>query len=427
MTNKIRCDDMDRLMVKGLFLLLLACFSLTGVGQTGVTFRVEKLSKPERLLVMQRNTPEWLILSDINLVPVEVENGSEFPFGIVALSSMPDSLVCLGYHSFFNGMYLAYAGHRPFVLSPDMIWLLVSQGFARHVNANPEVVRGAFADFSGRTTLKVASAEIELDNRDAVSWEKVFPGFSKQIAAHAGEGVVQLLTSDFSTTTPVEKIASQITLMEAMKPYFEYVVTRIVCGIPEISLRGTPDDWQKVLDKTRQLGGYGLGWWTKELEPLLEEFVRASQGDVDKKFWRNMFKCHTPKIYGAPRVIDGWIVKFFPYDKHGKRNGLKVLDGDKSLPDEIVKVDLVYVDDRSGDRTLLELWAGFFGLEQNSCSFALTPRIGWMIRKKTADPAGLRQKFKKKSDRAGKLTLRGADTAAVPAIGVKEMLPAIFE
>lgn len=46
-------------------------------------------------------------------------------------------------------MYQAYADHRPFVLSPDMIWLLISQGFARHINANQESMRNELVDFSG--------------------------------------------------------------------------------------------------------------------------------------------------------------------------------------------------------------------------------------------------------------------------------------
>ncbi len=52
-------------------------------------------------------------------------------------------------------MYQAYADHRPFVLSPDMIWLLISQGFARHINANQESMRNDLVDFSGKLSLIV--------------------------------------------------------------------------------------------------------------------------------------------------------------------------------------------------------------------------------------------------------------------------------
>ena len=113
-----------------------------------------------------------------------------------------------------------------------------------------------------------------------------------------------------------------------------------------------------------------------------------------------MFKYHSQEKYGAPKIIDGWIVKFFPYDKDGKRNNLNQLEGGGNLPEEIVKVDLKYFESFgvSTHTTPLELWAGFIGLEQNSKDFTLTPKIGWMIRKKDIDNNGLKYQFKKQAD-----------------------------
>lgn len=37
--------------------------------------------------------------------------------------------------------------------------------------------------------------------------------------------------------------------MEAVKPYFEFIIIRIVCGIPEITLEGTPEDWENYCTK----------------------------------------------------------------------------------------------------------------------------------------------------------------------------------
>ena len=364
--------------------------------QNEITFQVENLSKPENLLRLNSSVDIYktLIISDVRMSAYEIEKGNiNFPFNIVAKSQLPDSLVTFGYHSFFNGMYQAYANHRPFVLSPDMIWLLISQGFARHINASAEELRHYFVDFSGKVSLIVSTEEIKLDNPNS-PWEKVFPEFTKQIADYTGSEIINLLSSNFTTTTTVEKIAAEITIMEAMKPYFEYIVFYSICGIPEITLQGTPADWQKILEKTKQLGKYDLSWWTDELEPILEEFVKASKGKISKRFWRNMFKYHSRKKYGAPKIIDGWIVKFFPYDKDDKRNNLQNLKGincSDNLPEEIVKVDLTYIDSETGVVTPLELWAGFVGLEQSIENFALTPKIGWMIRKKDVNKTGLIQ------------------------------------
>jgi hypothetical protein len=368
-------------------ILLLVMLPLMIFSQKGITLKIEDLPKPAHLLNLDayNDIYENLILKDLGLNKYQLKRDKlDFKYNIVARSKAPDSLVNFGYHSFFNGMYQAYAEHRPYVLSPDMIWLLISQGFAQHVNAHSEELRNQFVNFDGKLTLIVINNKILLDDPKS-PWEEVFPEFSKQISKYTGKDLMKALTCDFTTTTPVSKVASEITIMEAMKPYFEYVVMRMICGIPEIKLEGTTADWQKVLDKARYLRKYKLDWWIDEIEPLLEKFVSASKGDYEKDFWCNIFKVHSIKVYGAPDKVDGWIVKFFPYDKTGKRNDLKELDLGDNLPSEIVKVDLKYIviDGAGNERTTpLELWAGFVGLQQNPGTFALKPEIGWMIKKK---------------------------------------------
>lgn len=109
--------------------------------QKGITFKVEDLQKPVRLLRLSTYSDIYkrLILSDVNLTQRKIDQDNiNYPCNIVAQSDASDSLVNFGYHPFFNGMYKAYADHLPFVISPDMIWLLISQGFARHVTNNSE-------------------------------------------------------------------------------------------------------------------------------------------------------------------------------------------------------------------------------------------------------------------------------------------------
>jgi len=404
--------------MKTIIFFVFTLIPLAIYSQAGRTFAVENLSRPESCLPTKSNKDifEEMILSDINVNQNDIKM-DEFPFDIVATSKLPDELASFGYHSFFNGMYEAYTDHRPFVLSPDMIWLLISQGFAQHINANSESLRHYFVDFQGKITLLVSTDEITLDNPQS-RWEKIFPEFTKQIAEHTGSEIINLLSSDFSTTTPVEKVASEITIMEAMKTYFEYTVLYAACGIPEITLKGTTEDWQKILDRTKLLGKYDLTWWTSELEPVLEEFVKASKGKIDKEFWKGMFKYHTNFVQcgGPVTTIDGWIVKFFPYNNERRRNNLTTLSGSANLPEEIVKVDLNYYDEKTGITTPLELWAGFVGLIQNNSNYALTPKIGWMIRKKDVKQVGLQQRYEYDLKTKGEI-----------AIKVKEIPTAIFE
>jgi len=395
--------------------------ALSAFCRADITFKVEELTKPTEKLSTSPIQPiyEELIRLDAGTEYLRTTDKIDYHYDIIAMSKTKGALVDLGYHPFFTGMYRAYANHRPFVLSPDMIWLLISQGFAQHVNANSENLRNRFVDFSGKLSLVVATETVTLDNPNS-PWEEIFPQFTEQIAEHTGDKLMNALTSDFSTTTPVERIASQITIMEAMKSYFEFIVLRCVCGIPEITLKGTPEDWQRILDKTRQLSDYDLTWWTSELEPVLQEFVNASKGNINQNFWRNMFKRHTAQQYGQINA-DGWIVKFFPYDKFGKRNNLKEITNADILPNEIVKVDVKYIDLVTKITTPLEFWAGFIGLEQNDNDYALTPKIGWMIRKKDVSNDALRQTIARdiKSGEDG--------DGGVVHIRVKEVPEALFE
>ena len=423
--NIPRFGQPSRPMKKTILLLpALLAHVLSAFCRADITFTVEELSKPEKALpeISQKEIFKKLIGSNLGFDSKQPQGAdAEFPYNIVAQSKASSGLVNFERHSFFQGMQQAYAEHRPFVISPDMIWLLISQGFARHVNANSEKLRSQFVDYSGKISLVVTSTDVRIEDPNA-PWETIFPQFTRQIAKNTGRDLTDALSANFSTTTPAEKIASDITIMEAMKSYFIYILPSPLCGIPKITLLGTPEDWRKISDKTKQLAKYDLAWWTDELVPVLKEFVNASQGKIEKEFWRNMFKIHLSDMCGTPDIIDGWIVKFFPYTNNDKRNNLKELRGWDNLPSELVIVDLSYVDLEAKITIPLELWAGFIGLDQDSKNYTLTPKIGWMIRKADSDYKALRQNIEseKNSDESS-LMISGLE------LRVKEVPPDILE
>ncbi|MBD8348822.1 DUF4419 domain-containing protein [Dysgonomonas sp. HGC4] len=349
-----------------------------------ITFKVEDLSKPDGALEEQDlyDIFENIIRDDLNKSKgySKVKN-TDINYNIKAHYNGPDKLVNFGNHSFFRGIYSAYADHRPFVLSPDIIWLLISQGFANHVNNNKEELRKQLVNFDKKATLVV-----HYNSDEIPTWEDMFASFPTQIAHFTGNELINNLTHDFTTTTPVIKTVSEVTIMSATESFFEYQTSWFLCGIPEITLEGTPEDWEKVLKKAKYLKKYKLDWWINELEPILEEFISASQGNIKKEFWQNIFKHHEAEMCGDPEIVDGWIVKFFPYLSEGKRTDLKTISlGDKLSP-EVVKINLQYkFSNGKEDKIIpLEIWAGFIGLLQDKNTFALKPEIGWMVRK--SDP-----------------------------------------
>ena len=114
--------------------------------------------------------------------------------------------------------------------------------------------------------------------------------FASQIDKHTKDNIAKTITSDFSTTGSVERVASQITLMESVKSYFEYIVEYIACGIPSITLDGSVEDWKRVREKTMQLKKYGLEKWIDSLDPILQEFILAADGKPNQIFWKSMIK-----------------------------------------------------------------------------------------------------------------------------------------
>ncbi len=198
--------------------------------QHSITFAVENLKRDSVPVPVYSYTSilKDLMTSDAGLSEYEAEQRKvNFPYNIIAKSNITDSLANGGYHAFISGMYYAYAHHRPFTISPDMIWLLITQGFARHIANHAEELRGMFVHFSGRQTLVVNSNEIDINNPES-HWDKVFSDFKKQIAENTGQQLMDVLTPDFSTTTQADKIAADITIMEAMKVYFDFAYTHHV-------------------------------------------------------------------------------------------------------------------------------------------------------------------------------------------------------
>ena len=324
--------------------------------------------------------------------------------------------------SFYRTLITAYANHKSVTLSPDMIWLLISQGFARYVNAHAEELRYLLVSHDGKKALIVQSGNDLLS--EETDWPTLIGGFASQIDQYTKGDIANVITADFTTTGPVERVASQVTLMESVKAYFDYIVMYTVCGIPSITLKGTPGDWQRVLDKTRKLEQYGLGKWIKDLEPILTEFVRAAEGHPNQKFWQDIVKKkRVDEVRGPscdprsePTKFDGWFLKLFP-DEKGQT--FKSATMATEMPSERVYVEFKYrMVDLAGNslsETSMELWAGFIGTEVDVAANMLTPKIGWMALKA---PSGdeLLEQFKERDDQEfGGINLRVKEVPEVLA------------
>lgn len=311
---------------------------------------------------------------------------------IIASSFGNEQLVYLGKDAFYSCIVRAYANHQSVVLTPDMIWILITQGFSNYVNAHSEEMRPLLVNHEGKKELVVSTKEDMLSKK--ANWPKLVGDFTSKINENTKGDIANIITADFTTTSPVERVASQITLMETMKSYFEYVVMRLSCGIPSITLKGTPEDWQSVLDKTRKLEAYGISKWLKELEPILTEFVHAAEGTPNQEFWQDIVKKHRVKKFRGggcsdemPTQLDGWLLKFFPNEEGVTRNHVPYT---KDMPAEQTRVGFKYrivrPDGTVEKEIPLELRAGFVGAVEDTQTNTLTPKIGWFVHEAIEEP-----------------------------------------
>jgi hypothetical protein len=345
---------------------------ITTKTENSITFHIETLERPDTLVKEEA-------FSQI---------AQHFSSKIEYIPNPDETLIAGGHHAFLYGLYLAYSEHRPFTLSPDMIWLLILQGIANHVNFSHQAGNNLFPQLKELRTITIENNKIKLGDPKS-PWHETTEALSQEVEQIVGSEIVGELRADFSTTSTAAKVVSEITILDTFKPYFTYAVAVSVCGIPELKLEGSVGDWNRVLEKLEVLKKYDLEWWYDDLKPIISNIKNTAEASIDNEFWMQIFKVHTVENYGPPKQIDGWITKFFPYDRDGERinlsevGGFTVEDIFKKLPTQVVSVDFKHVlRNLAGEvleTTPLEYWGGFMGVSQDSDTHFLKPEINWFI------------------------------------------------
>lgn len=351
-----------------------------------------------------------------------------------------DVVADVKYHPLVFAVHLAYRDHRPLVLSPDMIWLTIAQGLKYHIRKHSEALRAHLVSHSGTKRIAVElPREFVLDSPYA-DWESVIEEFARAVVEAVRPELRELMLDHFSTTGPAERTAFIVTMLDAFSRYFTYSAS-IICGIPEITLEGTPADWERIRSKAAVLDDVGLSRWREDLDPILEQFVRAAGGDVETEHWRSIYK--TWYVYGGDRIT-GWILYLFPYLLD--RTTGRIYENDAIAkqklipepPEEVIRDPLgSFVDEFAGDadpeeagisareryrrivarinpgvtmdrfpfglsqapitvteaqtgaRRVFDLSAGFTGIRQEG--LAVRPVIGWAVHEQTPLDAALEE------------------------------------
>lgn len=210
-------------------------------------------------------------------------------------------------HPLLSAVHVAFAEHRPIALSPDAIWLTIAQGVAHHARLNADRLRPRLLRQPRRRTL-----ELVLDGplaSDAGGIDLVIGAYRDALAQVLGSGVARLMRCDFSTTTRIEHIASDLVLSDVCAPYFDRKLS-CECGIPEVTLLGTPADWRSIRERIDVVTELDLGFWRPSLGWIVDELIATSEGRPNREFWRRIYQPR--QSFGVQRIT-GWIGRMYPY------------------------------------------------------------------------------------------------------------------
>jgi hypothetical protein len=337
---------------------------------------------------------------------------------LVAEHDRPDARLVdvLPLHGFVMAMHASYTHHRPLVIGPDDVWGCIAQGLARHVAEHAEALRPRLVRHTGKIPLEVRRDALAMQPESPVEWAGAVDDLAGAVREHLG-GRADLFVARFSTTGRASRVASQIALLGAVQSYFEYVVMSL-CGIPRVTLLGTPDDWAQIRERTRVFGELDLAWWAKALDPVLVELERTAQGSPSPKLWQRAYKLvHA----SGGEAVSGWVNALFPYtgDRGATRNPwFEVGDGGNGL--ELPKLrdypcglaSAPFTWRLLGAERPMRLVAGFFGVGESSDG-ALAPVLGWAV-----TPAAPDRRFRAHVQHDGVISLSPRDNGVASLEGI---------
>ena len=276
-------------------------------------------------------------------------------------------------------LHTAYQEHYPLKLSVSDFIILIGQGLGQHLDKNAEDLRHHFVDHKDKETIKIRRDQFRKGQKN--DWSTVFGDFTTEIKERVKTNIYDIIIDTTSVATQTTRIVSEITLMDAMKNYFKYVV-QTLCGIPQITLVGKSEDWEILREKGKKLLEINkddclkMKWWLDALIPTINKIcdTAVKRQVIDLKFWSGIYKYEDPGS-GTPE-ISGWILSFFPYLEDGSRNNFSLVTTDK-IPQQVSKIPFVW--QYLGEEIPMLFYGGFLGAKFNESDFSIQPETFWCV------------------------------------------------
>lgn len=204
----------------------------------------------------------------------------------------------------------AYSEHLNLAIQPHDIWYVILTNFVAIVNSgNQEAWRPYLTRAEGKTSLVVPQEHAFEINTQALL---------ELLKEHSPTDPA-LFQPVFSTSTPEVLLAQSAAVLDMAKRYYDYGM--FCCGIPMIDLRGTREDWTKIVDC---INGISASLIQANLKPvcripvekyfegvlhIINQIILSYEQD-QTEFWKDIW---TQKNVGSggDLEINGWICDLY--------------------------------------------------------------------------------------------------------------------
>lgn len=348
--------------------------------ETGVRVVVDETVVAKELKPEMVQTLEHRRGGERNVFPVKSNElyGKKF----VASSQVNANCVFPTNNGLLAAVMLAYNNHIPLKLRPDDLWIAIILSFGQYVQKNAGKVRKDFVVHEGKRMLVVpVPLSWEMSDR-FIAWPTVIEKIADLIQDNTVNQVRQAIEADFSTSDSVSITASRLVLMSSLKSFFEYG-TCTTCGIREVYLEGTLEDWIKLRSSVANLGSlsatasHELSDWLSNLDTTLLKLVETYEGNPDSGFWSHIYSRFCTFGSGGETYVTGWILSFFLYDSSGDMiNSSQVPTTTLSMLPVMYSTVPFFFQTSFGRRNFTML-SGSWGVEVSKG--IVSPIIQWMV------------------------------------------------
>ena len=227
-----------------------------------------------------------------------------------------------GDFGFFTAVYEAYNNHWALRTTPEDWWFTIIRTVALAIDENSKnpKVRSFFVQHEGKKELRVNVAPGSLPHH--VDYSNFFDQMTNLIDQNVKvTGYVDAIRSDFSTSSKVHKIISEITVMSSTQEFFDFTGATF-CGIPNVEMLGTLKDWKNLKKKVLNLKkilqtiirDIYLTDYFDQIPMICDSLIETYAGtssNITSEWWSHIFNKEERFGSGGGTYYNGWFIEQF--------------------------------------------------------------------------------------------------------------------